>query len=350
MKMDAVQKIADAVLYEGYLLYPYRASALKNRKRWNFGVLVPESYHQAYPESDPCWMQTECLVQGNELTTIEVKVRFLHLVRRKVGQLLEPMNDLPHSPPFRLVGSLQIGEQSFYPFDETMERELNVPHCALSDLRSEAQSRVFSFPLTREWQSLRGPEGKAAGLLIREQEAVTAQVDMRAARLSEGLFKVTVAICNKTRLQWPTGQSREDLLPSSLVATHAILAVEQGAFLSLIDPPDSASAHARDCHNVGTWPVLAGEEGDRAMLLSAPIILYDYPQIASESPGEFFDGTEIDEMLALRVQMLTDQEKQEVRLTDEQTQSLLERSDRLPAEHLWKLHGVLRSLRPTEKA
>jgi len=43
MKMEAVQKIADAVLYEGHLLYPYRASALKNRKRWNFGVLVPES-------------------------------------------------------------------------------------------------------------------------------------------------------------------------------------------------------------------------------------------------------------------------------------------------------------------
>jgi hypothetical protein len=137
-------------------------------------------------------------------------------------------------------------------------------------------------------------------------------------------------------------------LPFSMVATHLILSVKGGTFLSLTDPPEYARAEARGCRNVGLWPVLAGEEGAGSMLLSAPIILYDYPQIAPESPGDFFDGTEIDEMLALRVQTLTDQEKQEVRLTDGQAQALLERTDGLPAEHLWKLHGVMRSLRQME--
>jgi hypothetical protein len=349
MKMEAVQKIADAVLYEGHLLYPYRASALKNRKRWNFGVLVPESC-QSCPESDPCWTQTECLVQGNEFTTIEVKVRFLHLVRRRVAQLLEPMNAVPLGPPFQFVDSLLAGDQTVQSFDETMERELDVPVGTLNDLLSQRRNLVFSFPPACEWHSLKGAEGTAVGLVIREQDAITATLEMTALRLSGELFKVTLSVCNRTPVQAPLGKSHEDLLPVSLIATHAIFAVEQGAFLSLIDPPESASAHAKDCHNVGAWPVLAGKEGDPSMLLSAPIILYDYPEIAPESPGDFFDGTEIDEILALRVQTLTDGEKQEMRLTDKQTQSVLERADRLPAEHLWKLHGVLKGLRPTEKA
>ena len=44
MSFDRARKIADAVLYEGYLLYPYRASAAKNRVRWQWGVLAPASW------------------------------------------------------------------------------------------------------------------------------------------------------------------------------------------------------------------------------------------------------------------------------------------------------------------
>ena len=47
--------------------------------------------------------------------------------------------------------------------------------------------------------------------------------------------------------------------------------------------------------------MLVGEEGERDTMLSSPIILYDYPQIAPESPGSLFDGTEIDEILSLRI-------------------------------------------------
>ena len=41
MNFASVEKIAAAVLYEGYILYPYRATAIKNRQRWNFGTLYP---------------------------------------------------------------------------------------------------------------------------------------------------------------------------------------------------------------------------------------------------------------------------------------------------------------------
>ncbi len=348
MRMDAVQKIADAVLYEGHLLYPYRASALKNQKRWNFGVLVPQAYSDVHPDSDLSRMQTESLVEGDEHLTIEVKVRFLQLVKRRVGRLVESIGAAPLSPPFQLVDSIQIGEQTVYAFDETIQREFDIPPLSMKDLLEQPQVRAKSLSPRREWQTLRDAQGQATGLVIREQEAVAAQIEITAVPLSAHLFKVTVAIGNETPLQRSLNRSREEVLPWSLIAAHTILAVEQGSFLSLIDPPDAVRVHVHACKNVGTWPVLAGEEGARSMLLSAPVILYDYPQIAPESPGDFFDGTEIDEMLALRVQTLTDQEKQEVRLTDGQAHALLERTEGLPAEHLWKLHGVVRSLQPME--
>jgi hydrogenase maturation protease len=113
----------------------------------------------------------------------------------------------------------------------------------------------------------------------------------------------------------------------------------------LLDPPAAFREAAAGCQNVGTWPVLVGEEGERDCLLSSPIILYDYPQVAPESAGDHFDGTEIDEMLTLRILTLTEQEKHEMRSVDERARQLLERTETLPAEHLLKLHGVVRSLR-----
>ncbi len=41
MIFDREREIADAILYEGYILYPYRASAIKNRQRWTFGGVFP---------------------------------------------------------------------------------------------------------------------------------------------------------------------------------------------------------------------------------------------------------------------------------------------------------------------
>src|SRR5262249_1662766 len=90
------------------------------------------------------------------------------------------------------------------------------------------------------------------------------------------------------------------------------------------------------------------EEGERDCLLSAPIILYDYPQVAPESAGDFYDGTEIDELLTLRVLTMTDQEKQEMRRVDERARQILERTEALPPELLMRLHGATRNLREVE--
>jgi len=81
-------------------------------------------------------------------------------------------------------------------------------------------------------------------------------------------------------------------------------------------------------------------------MVSSPIILYDYPKIAPESPGDLFDAGEIDEILTLRIMTMTDEEKKEMRLVDEQARHILERTESLPAEHLLKLHGTMREVSP----
>ena len=119
----------------------------------------------------------------------------------------------------------------------------------------------------------------------------------------------------------------------------------EGEFISLVDPPEWCRAFALTCQNVGTWPVLVGEEGQRDTILSSPIILYDYPQIAPESPGDLFDGAEIDEILSLRIMTLTEEEKREMRQSDKRAREILERTENMPGEQLMKLHGALRGLR-----
>ena len=165
------------------------------------------------------------------------------------------------------------------------------------------------------------------------------------SQLEDHLFKVTLSIRNRAKLENATGLSRDDVLLRSFVSVHSILHAAGGEFISLLDPPERFKAAAAGCQNAGAWPVLVGEEGQRDLVLSAPIILYDYPQIAPESAGDLFDGTEIDEILALRILTMTDAEKLEVRNGDDRARRILERTEMLPPEHFQKLHGALRGLR-----
>src|SRR5580692_3306223 len=88
MNAALVDGIVKAVLYEGYMLYPYRPSSVKNRQRFNFGVVYPRTYSEAQGGTDAWKMQTECLVVGNEDTQCVVRVRFLRMVARSIGRML----------------------------------------------------------------------------------------------------------------------------------------------------------------------------------------------------------------------------------------------------------------------
>jgi hypothetical protein len=112
----------------------------------------------------------------------------------------------------------------------------------------------------------------------------------------------------------------------------------------MTDPPEWASPQVAGCQNTGCWPVLAGPEGNRQVMLAAPIILPDHPQVASESPGELYDGTEIDEILTLRTLALSAQEKAAARATDPRAAALIDRIDAMDAPTMAQLHGTIRAM------
>jgi hypothetical protein len=292
MSLDAARRVADAVLFEGYVLYPYRASALKNQARWQFGVLAP-----AGTLGEPSYARTECLLEpAGEDVELTVVARFLQL-RRGPGPI---------------------------PWDEGVVREVTTT----ARLAADAHDATFEVP------------GDAAMRPLRVAVRVTAE---RVAGPCE-LLRVRVNLENRTPAPDPAAP-RPEMLPHALVSTHALLGVRGGVFLSQIDPPLWAADAARACRNEHTWPVLVGEERD--VMLSAPIILYDQPEIAPESPGHFYDSTEIDELLTLRTLTLTDEEKRAARATDPRSAELLDRVEAMPPEVLERLHGAVRYLRRT---
>jgi hypothetical protein len=314
---DPVRRIADAVLYEGYVLWPYRRSALKNARRWTFGGVHPPGWSGRAPD-DPSAMQTECLVVGRE-PELDVRVRFLHVVRRS-------LRDAQGEP----ADAIEAGGVRHLAWDEAAEREVAAP-------------AAIDVPAGRAEEPL--PEG--AGTVVREWEALLGRVELTVVPVRDGLRRVRVRIENATPF---AGGDREAALRRTFCSTHAVLRVREGAFVSLTDPPDELRAEAGACENVGTWPVLVGEEGDATTLLSSPIVLSDYPQVATQSPGDLFDGGEIDELLILNVLALTDAEREEVRASDPRARELLERCEGLPPEHLLRLHGVLHDLGPAARA
>ena len=342
------EKIAEAVLYEGYMLYPYRASTIKNRQRWNFGVLCPRAYCEHQDGFDAWIMQTECLLQGDATTQLQVEVRFLQIVNRSVARFAHPPFELLdyELPEHELVSRLVVGPRTFVPWQEAIERQV-ISELLAPLAESTNLPLLFRFPAGKEIEPLLDSDKRIVAALICEREELAGSVQIDFSKSKSGLTKVTVCVRNLTN----TTQSsdRADALTHSLVSAHTILGVEGGQFVSLLDPPQEFSEAAAECCNVGTWPVLAGESGSHETMLSSPIILYDYPQIAPESPGSLFDGTEIDEILSLRILTMTDEEKLEMRQSDERTQEILERTESMPPEQFMKLHGVMRRLRPMLK-
>jgi hypothetical protein len=356
MNLGVVDQIAKAVLYEGYMLYPYRPSSVKNQQRWNFGVLTPQAYSEAQKGSEAWTMQTECLVEGSSMTGLEVRVRFLQLVSRTVGEVIMPINVLPNNgllpgevPEFRLVERLAVNDHVYQPWQEAVEREVILPVYNVDALGYRLVPDAFLFSAEKQFEFLRDGGGKIVGVIVRERKSLSGAVEIMSERAADGLFKVSVRIRNTTPFEGAQDARRDDVLLSSMASTHTVLGVQDGRFVSLLAPPDEISDLAASCKNVGTWPVLVGEEGRSDTLLSSPIILYDYPQLAPESAGDLFDGTEIDEILSLRILTLTDDEKREMSQSDERARAMLERTETMPVEQLMKLHGVLRGLRPLKE-
>jgi hypothetical protein len=314
---EGIQQVADALLFEGYVLYPNRASDGKNRVRWQFGVLMPPSYGAIDP-SERTWSQTDCLLDGDE-AVLTVRIRFLQAQRRTV--LTAERTE---------VESLQTEDTSYVPWDEAVERHIEVT-VDLAELPREVPFEVAGGTDLE-------PVGDA-GFLQRTRQPLTGILALSKDILPGpyGVVRLRMRVENTS-----VGSDTERItaLRQALIAHHLLVAAEGCRFLSLLDPPEWATGYVAGCENVGIFPVLAGDQ-----LLSSPIILYDHPEISPESQGDLFDATEIDEILSLRTMTLTEEEKREVRGTDPRAAAMLDRVDSMPQEILDRLHGTVRYLR-----
>lgn len=338
--------MADAVLYEGYLLYPYRRSSGKNRVRWQFGVLAPRGWIEArgpvkegVAGSVDGWRQrTECLLEASASARLRVRLRFLQLQRRSVRQR-------GAGGEFVEVDEVEVGGERHLTFDEAVPHQLDLT-VDLAELGGQERAELLTVAGSEETEQL-GDAGNDAVTVTRTRWPLSARVrlSLSDAPTPFPLRRLRIDVENAV-----TGQAvevpRAEVLRRCLVATHCLLSVRDGAFLSLLDPPAWAGAAARECANLRTFPVLAGDGDRRDVVLSSPIIMYDHPRVAPESPGDMFDACEIDEILALRTLTLTDEEKREARATDPRSRAVVDRVDVLPQEVFARLHGAVRALRP----
>jgi hypothetical protein len=313
MNFSAIEKIADAVLYEGYILYPYRPSSIKNQQRWNFGTLFPRDFALAQKPHESWCFRAEVIVQGTDVTRIDARVRFLHLI------------------------AAEGGERGW---DEGFARFRTVEDVSLEQICNNVETH-FDFDVLTEAERQTAPAGFSA-------RGCAGKLTLSAERLQDGVYRLNAVFANETHLDSPGEVTRKVAQASSFTSAHLLLHVSGGALVSALGPSPDLAAAVAACHNQGVFPVLAGDPGDRSRMLVSPIILYDYPQIAPESTGDFFDGTEMDEMLALRVMTLTDAEQDEMRRSDPHARAILERMETLPKEHLLKVHGAVRGMRPLD--
>src|ERR1700693_5693543 len=350
---DRVRTIADAVLYEGYLLYPYRANSRKNQTRWQFGVLGPPRAEERGigedatmsargllgPEpaaaavggrvppraeergiGEDATMSAQVLL-GPDAASLSVVVRFLHLQRRAAERdtgdgLFEPVEELT------------AGTQTWLTWDEAVECELSFGPFTMADLAA-GQTIPLGVAAGVDIEPLDG------GRLVRTRHELIGALAL-AAHTDDGLTRISLEVRNTGM---PPGD-KDDAIAKSFIGTHLIAEAIEGEFISLLDPPRLAVDAVARCQRHRCFPVLAGPPGENDLVLISPIILYDHPEIAEQSEGALFDSTEIDEILTLRVMTMTDDEKTQARATDPLAAQIIDRCDSMSPGALLNLHGV----------
>ena len=327
--LDLARTVADAVLYEGYLLYPYRSTSSKNQVRWQFGVLGPPGAAAAGLGEEPD-MSVECLLRAGPGAHVDVKLRFLQLQSRCVERA-DPDGS------FTPVPELTWGDTTWLTWDEAVAKELSFGPFSAADLRDGREVEVAV------------QAGEDIDLLLDGQEAVIGRLVRRRWPLAARLRLSAVADSGLLRLRAEVencapepAADKSEAIRASLIGTHLLLAASEASFVSVLDPPEEAKAAAARCDQRRCWPVLTGIEGDTDVVLASPIIMYDYPAVAPESAGALFDSTEIDEILTLRVMTLTDEEKAQARATDAHAAAIIDRCEQMSPQELQRLHGILR--------
>ncbi|PPJ36069.1 hypothetical protein C5E45_21905 [Nocardia nova] len=312
--------VADAVLYEGYLLYPYRADARKNRCRWQFGVLGPPHAH-ADGLGEDCELTGEMVVDPGADPTVRFTIRFLQLQHRGVRDAAGAV-----------LADTTVAGRTWPDWDEAVEREV-----AVGPITPVSTTVPFDFPGGAETEPLDDQATLPGGAIVRTRWPLRGEFALNVVA-EHGYLRLRATVRNTGE---PAADKR-DALVRSLVGAHVIAEVADTRFVSLLEPPPEAEAVVARCTQRRCFPVLAGPRGDHSLMLVSPIILYDHPEIAEQSQESLYDATEIDEILTLRVMAMTDEEKAAARATDPRAARIVESCDAMTAEQMARLHGVLR--------
>jgi hypothetical protein len=319
---DRARAVADAVLYEGYLLYPYRGTSSKNQSRWQFGVLgAPGAADAGLGEDDT--LAAQFLIDGAPAITLVV--RFLQLQHR------QPERE--NAGGFEPVHELATASGSWLSWDEAVEYETSIGPVTFDQ---PAFTVPVVAPATTDVESLDGGRLVRRRHEVRGELTVTSEPDGALRRVSVRLANVGAAFDDKT-------DSKDSVIARSMIGTHVIAEVIGGQFVSLLEPPEAAAGAVDRCTQHRCFPVLAGPPGALDVLLISPIILYDHPEVAEQSDTALFDCTEIDEILTLRVMTMTDEEKAQARATDPRAAQIIDQCDAMSPEAMARLHGVLRN-------
>jgi len=315
---DRARAVADAVLYEGYLLYPYRGTSSKNQSRWQFGVLGPPGAAAAGLGEDAALAAQFPVDAARAITMV---VRFLQLQHRRAERELT-------RGVFEPVNELTTPSGSWLTWDEAVECEMSFGPLAFDD---QPWTLPVVAPAATEIQPVDG------GRLVRERQEVRALLTV-SHEPDGALGRVSVRVSNVGA----TATGKNDAIARSMIGTHVIAEVVGGQFVSLFEPPSDAVRAVSRCSQHRCFPVLAGPSGTHDMLLISPIILYDHPEVAEQSNTALYDCTEIDEILTLRVMTMTDEEKAQARATDPRAAQIIDQCDAMSPEAMARLHGVLR--------
>jgi hypothetical protein len=342
MTLDLARTVADAVLYEGYLLYPYRATSAKNQARWQFGVLGPPGAAEA-SLGEESTMSVECLLSRADETdrdhlprpTVTAYLRFLQLQHRGL-ECLDPADPNRYVP----TSELQLDDDLLLSWDEAVSHELSWPAWTFDELAAGVRQTVI-IPGDEQVEPLAGSDGRTVGRVVRRRWPLSAALTAETTEV-DGYLRMSVTVENTAP---ESLQTKDDAVRRSLLGAHLLLEASGTGFVSLLEPPDAAASAAAACRQHRCWPVMAGPPGTDTVVLASPIILYDHPEVAPESAGALFDSTEIDEILTLRVMTMTEAEKAEARATDPRAREIIDRCDDMTLEMLQQLHGVLREPR-----
>jgi hydrogenase maturation protease len=334
-----IDRLVDAVLHEGYLLYPYRP-AVKNHRRWTFGGLFPQVYSSKSDSNQSCELRADVLLEAPPTARLLASLRFLRIEERTVGKAPARVPPEWESVEYPRVDSLEVLGVRYVPWQEGLQREFRLEPRPLRDLQGSSVCQLFLSPADRRRTLLRDAELRVVGDLVRSTAGLCALLKLSVQPLGRGVHRVILTAANRSRMSDP--QDAKEAERAAFMSTHVLLRTDAGRFLSQTDPPAEWADQTRASRNVGTWPVLVGDPGEATTVLGSPMILPDHPQIAPESSGDLFDGTEIEEILSLRIETLSPAEKQEMMTLDPRVRHLLARTESLDRRQRSALHGTWR--------